>query len=58
MLTSFFKYRTRSYGRIAMGNAGENVDPFLYSWWLLYGQPVMSEGNTARKEIRATLDAF
>ena len=41
-----------------MGNTGRNVDPFLDSWWLLYGQPVMSEGNTAHMEIRATLDAF
>ena len=33
------------------------ISSFLDSWWLLYTQPVMSEGNTAHKEIRANLDA-
>ena len=31
---------------------------FLDSRWLLYNQPIMSEGNTFHTRIRATLDVF
>ena len=33
------------------------ISLFVDSQWLLYTQPVMSEGNTADTEMKATLDA-
>ena len=34
-----------------------SISSVLGSRWLLYTQPIMSEGNTTHTEIRATLDA-
>ena len=34
------------------------ISPFVDSQWLLYTQPVMSEGNTAETKMRTTLDAI
>ena len=48
--------RTRPYRRIAK----ENIDfiiKFVDSRWLLYTQPIMSEGNMADRKMIATLDA-
>ena len=49
-----------SFCNIELGHTEElqwetSISSLIDSWWLLYTQPVMSEGNTAHMEIRATL---
>ena len=40
---------------ICIQKIATSISLFVDSWWLLYTQPVMSEGNTSHMEIKATL---
>jgi len=53
-IQSHFAYRT---GHTEELQWKTSISLFVDSWWLLYTQLVMSEGNTANTEIRPALDA-
>jgi len=54
IFTVFFSYRT---GQLEELQYKTLISLFIDNFWLLYAQPIMSEGNTADTEIRATLNA-
>jgi len=58
MFTSFLNIELGHTEEQQLEMLGEtSISSLLDSWWLLYTQPIISEGKTAHMEIRATLDA-